>query len=248
MTIFGAEFLLPENTFLPTVLNTSLDRLPFPVRLLSSHYYAEDFAAAQRTAHAELEKPGNSGLKLAIEIIRNPELRLEIYGRYSAAEQQQEVRILVCRNDQQGVFVVQYPDANVLVRLCRIADLPTLILDGLPAVRPGARLPATIVNGEIDEEAYANDDPLRPQPRFYSTEPESPSLDLHIQSYPCPYHGPQILRASWRLFDLADGRYLDQEYGNETQRRPGTRDDVLALLKQGVYLEPPWTPASSADT
>ncbi|QNG18221.1 ESX secretion-associated protein EspG [Rhodococcus triatomae] len=211
---------------------TGQDRLPYPVRVVSDALTAAEYETCRRVDRERFGGPAHDLLEAALLILAEPELRIEVAGRYGP--DRVPIRMLGAMSRGHGVVAVQQPDVDgrsgpVVLRGCEPYDLVRQLVSQIPDVDAGGARPVAVPrrgSSPAGATRGAQDDAhVR---REFEAVVNRPDFGQGVVTVVrgSRLSGRRVGGAAWRDI-VGDGRYL--VFGESTVTvRPGTAWDLLA--------------------
>ncbi|GGK50766.1 ESX secretion-associated protein EspG [Nocardia camponoti] len=209
-----------------------IDRFPRPLHY-RSRYQSQDDIDAHRERFigglaATVGDDERERIALAIDIVRNGELRIEIRGGSTATQQGRlrEYRVLGVRAGQRAVIlaqsIVDEVDGAVHVRLINSDSLARRLAEHVPACAAGSREPIAVETADLRSPvvqlSYVGRSPVE-QFRALTAQPVEGSGDARLFAGHILDRANGWYRTQW--VDVAgDGRYLSRDTGTRIEVRP----------------------------
>ncbi|MDI9951976.1 ESX secretion-associated protein EspG [Rhodococcus sp. IEGM 1305] len=115
---------------------TGQDRIPYPFKVTSTLATADEYEAEQRRIRADFSGPEHDPLGLALLVLAEPDLRIEISGS-AGVDGGTSIRMTGALARGHGIAAVQHPGAEVVIRSCEPYDVGRQLIAQLPDTDPG---------------------------------------------------------------------------------------------------------------
>ncbi|MFX0575831.1 ESX secretion-associated protein EspG [Nocardia nepalensis] len=234
------QWTLSAEQFAAAWFGTGLDRMPFPFRFTSRFPGLHEYRAYQRQFRAELAREDHAPLQRALQVLAQPEWRIELFG-IDNTRGAIEVRAIGCATrNGPGVIALQAPapdGGKVRLRRVRVDQLATELIRLLPDRPPGTAA----------EKSYLLDDLNDDRPDPFGTAPARAIQDRYRRFWrqPCdtsgtatvlvgPRNAEPLRTGKLRWIDTKEGRYYEVPANRALMIRPGTSADLTRYLDESI--------------
>ncbi|MEU4344174.1 ESX secretion-associated protein EspG [Nocardia sp. NPDC023852] len=234
-----AEWTWEPDDFAALWYSEAHDRFPSPLRYTSRFAFRDDFDT-HRTAVRDRYSPDElDEINAALHTLSTSDIRIEILGgtckhkNSTGHDDLREYRIIGARNTYRAVVLsqsgTQHEHSPIRVRMFRTEQLPTRLVNAIPACPPGAEKPATFHPDDLAprRDTYLQDNARNTPREQYQRllhRPADGGGTAVLLTAPLPTHAKPAKVLQWH--DISDdGRYTELRTHHITIR-PTTPTDL----------------------
>ncbi|WP_454196143.1 ESX secretion-associated protein EspG [Nocardia sp. Marseille-Q1738] len=234
-----AEWTWEPDDFAALWYGDAHDRFPSPLRYTSRFTFRDDFDAHRTAVRTRYSADELDEINAAMHTLSTSELRIEILGgtckhkNSTGRDDLREYRILGARTNYHAVVLSQagnqHEQSPIRVRMFPADQLPTRLVNAIPACKPGTERPATFHPDDLTprRDTYLQDNarntPREQYLRLLGRPADGGGIAVLL---PAPLHTHAKPAKVLQWHDISnDGRYTEHRTHHITVR-PTTPTDL----------------------